>query len=197
MMQPPSSPAVRTIAAVATACGLLLGSCTTTGPGASPPRERVHRDTPGSEQLARQALQHLQSDPSRAESLLARALAADLYNGPAHNNLGTLYLRQGKLYEAAEEFEWARKLLPGHPDPRLNLALTLEHAGRTGEALATYATALEVYPEHIPSMQALARLQVRSGHEDKQTPRLLAEIALRGETTAWREWAKEQGARGR
>lgn len=197
MMQLPPFLAVPKFAAVAAACGLLLGSCTTAGPGAYPPREREHRDTSGSEHLARQALGHLQSDPSRAESLLVRALAADLYNGPAHNNLGTVYLRQGKLYEAAEEFEWARKLLPGHPDPRLNLALTLEHAGRTGEALATYATALEVYPEHIPSMQALARLQIRSGHEDKQTPRLLAEIALRGETKAWREWAKEQGARSR
>jgi hypothetical protein len=49
------------------------------------------------------------------------ALSADLFFGLAHNNLGVLYLKEDKLYEAANEFEWARKLMPGHPDPRMNL----------------------------------------------------------------------------
>ena len=35
--------------------------------------------------------------------------------------------------------------MPGHPGPRMNLALTLERAGRIDEAMATYDTALEVY----------------------------------------------------
>jgi len=34
--------------------------------------------------------------------------------------------------------------MPGHPDPRMNLALTLEQAGRTDETIQTYKTALEV-----------------------------------------------------
>jgi Flp pilus assembly protein TadD len=97
------------------------------------------------------------SADEEAEAILREALAADLYHGPAHNNLGVVYLRQGRLYEAANEFEWARKLMPGNPDPRFNLALTLERAGRTGEALAMYGTALEVEEGHLPSMQALAR----------------------------------------
>lgn len=52
-----------------------------------------------------------------------------MFNGPAHNNLGVLFLERGQLCKAANEFEWTRKLLPGHPDPRVNLALTLERAG--------------------------------------------------------------------
>lgn len=40
----------------------------------------------------------------------------------------------GWLHKAASEFEWARKLMPGYPDPRLNLAMTLEEAGRIDEA---------------------------------------------------------------
>ncbi|MBK9189388.1 MAG: tetratricopeptide repeat protein [Phycisphaerales bacterium] len=135
------------------------------------------------------------TDPPRAEALLRDALNADLYNGPAHNNLGAVFLSQGKLYEAAGEFEWARKLMPGHPDPRLNLALVLEKAGRTDEALATYATALEVFPAHIPSMQALTRLQLRAGRADDRTAEMLDEIALRGESTLWRDWARLQRAR--
>lgn len=106
--------------------------------------------------------------------------------------MGVLCLQRGQLYEAANEFEWARKLMPGHPDPRMNLALTLERAGRLDEALATYNTALEVYPNHVPTTEALARLQVRSRRTDERTMGFLREIALTGETEQWREWAKGQ-----
>lgn len=128
----------------------------------------------------------------KAEGLLREALNTDLYFGPAHNNLGVIFLSRDALYEAAAEFEWARKLMPGHPDPRLNLAFTLESAGRTEDAIATYRTALEVLPGHIASMQGLARLQIRAGKRDDATPGLLREIAMRGETPEWREWARDQ-----
>jgi Tfp pilus assembly protein PilF len=153
------------------------------------------RNPTKADQLNIRACDLIDHDPAAAEALLRQALEADLYHGPAHNNLGTLLLRQGKLYEAAAEFEWSKKLLPGHPDPRLNLALTLEKAGRTDEAIATYRTALEVYPGHVQSMEALARLQVRSGHTDADTEHLLAEVAMRGETDRWREWARLEMAR--
>lgn len=131
-------------------------------------------------------------DPLRAERLLRDALTADLYHGPAHNNLGVLYLRRGDLYAAASEFEWAKKLLPGHPDPRLNLALTLERAGRTDEAISAYAAALEVYDGHIPTIQALARLKVKAGRTDDSIRSMLEDIAWRGESQAWREWARSR-----
>lgn len=130
-----------------------------------------------------------------AEKLLRNALAADLYHGPAHNNLGVVYLKQSKLYEAASEFEWSRKLLPGHPDPRTNLALTLERAGRTDEALRTYASALEVYPNHVPTLQALTRLELRSSRTADHTRANLETIALQGATPGWRTWAQAQLAR--
>lgn len=127
-----------------------------------------------------------------AEKLLRDALAADLYHGPAHNNLGVVFLKQSKLYEAAQEFEWARKLLPGHPDPRTNLALTLERAGRTDEALRTYASALEVYPNHLPTLQALTRLELRSGKAADHTRANLEAIALQSTQPQWRDWARAQ-----
>ncbi len=73
----------------------------------------------------------------QAEKLLREALVGDLYHGPAHNNLGAAYLKQRKLYEGAGEFEWTSKLMFGHPDPRMNLAFTLERAGRTDETIST------------------------------------------------------------
>lgn len=137
----------------------------------------------------------LQSKPQEAERILREALAADLYHGPAHNNLGVLYLGQGKLYEAASEFEWARRLLPGHPDPRINLGAVYERAGRNDEAIASYESALEVYPDHLQAMESLVKLQLRVAKTDEFTDRRLAEIALRGETEQWREWARLQRAK--
>lgn len=150
------------------------------------------RDSLRAQELTQRATAVVQDDPQLAEELLRKALGFDLYFGPAHNNLGVLHLKQSRLYEAASEFEWARKLMPGHPDPRMNLALTLENAGKIDDALCTYATALDVYPGHIPSMQALARLQIRSGRTDDQTQQMLHEIGLAGETLEWRDWAKKQ-----
>jgi Flp pilus assembly protein TadD len=149
------------------------------------------------QELTMRAAELLHEDPAKAEELLREALTADLYHGPAHNNLGVAMLGKGLWYEAANEFEWARKLMPGHPDPRMNLALTLERAGRVDEALATYDTALEVYPHHVPTMQALTRLQLRHQRADDRTSDMLKEIAMAGETAEWREWAREQMIRVR
>lgn len=153
------------------------------------PREDV-RNPLEAQRLTRQAAELMKGDPVRAEELLREALTLDLYHGPAHNNLGVLHLKRGELYEAANEFEWARKLMPGHPDPRLNLALTLERAGRIDEALAACDSALEVYPGHIAATQALARLQLRHRRTDDRTRGLLEEIAMRGEADQWRQWAR-------
>jgi tetratricopeptide (TPR) repeat protein len=129
------------------------------------------------------------ADPEKAQAMLREALGHDLFFGPAHNNLGVLHLKRGKLYDAAGEFEWARKLMPGHPDPRVNLALTLERAGRSGESIATYSAALEVYPDYLPAIQGLASLTLRSGSDDERMQGWLEAIAMRCKDAMWREWA--------
>lgn len=144
------------------------------------------------QELTQQAAKLINTDPKKARELLNQALTADLFHGPAHNNLGVIYLNQDKLYEAASEFEWARKLMPGHPDPRMNLALTLEYAGQTKQAITEYANALETYPNHIQTIQALTSLQIRSKNIDDNTQEYLHEIAMRGTTENWRDWAKIQ-----
>jgi Tfp pilus assembly protein PilF len=153
------------------------------------------RDPAKAEQLAREGADLVKSEPTQAESLLRAALTADLFCGPAHNNLGVFFLRGGKLYEAAHEFEWARKLMPGVPSPRTNLALTLERAGHFQEALAAYDSALEVAPEHIVSIQGSARLRVRTGERNDRLRDMVRTVALRGESKEWREWGRAQLAR--
>jgi len=168
-----------------------MAACASTkdaGPYASAAVAR--RDTSAAEALNREAAELLTSEPATAEALLREALTRDLFFGPAHNNLGVLHLGRGELYEAASEFEWARKLLPGNPDPRINLAITLERAGRAGEAMDAYKAALEVQPGSVVAMQGAAVLAVRAGKSDPALDGWLREIAMNGEDAAWREWAR-------
>lgn len=180
---------------------LLTGCSSTKKTDPYAPASQADRDTQRAITLNNEALPYMDkgdlSSMQRAEDLLRQALSADLYFGPAHNNLGVIYLQEGKYYEAAGEFEWARRLLPGHPDPRVNLAMTLESAGRSDEAIATYRTALEVYPDYVAAMQGLARLQLKSGKSDEKTIVLLKEVAMRGESSEWRDWAKGELTRAR
>lgn len=169
-----------------------LGGCIAARQSPYIPANPLARNTQRAQELSSAAAELVDANPAKAEAMLRDALSADLWFGPAHNNLGVLYLKQDKLYEAASEFEWARTLMPGHPDPRLNLALTLEKAGRIEDALRTYDTALEVYPNYLPAMQALARCQVRYGRLDDRISGLLSEIQFRSEDTAWRNWARRQ-----
>jgi Flp pilus assembly protein TadD len=176
-------------------CVLLLGLAGCAGPRATGPYQpatEAQRDPQRAQELTMKAAAMMDDHPDEAEQLLCDALTADLYHGPAHNNLGVLLLKRGDLYGAASEFTFGARLMPGLPDPRVNLAITLERAGRVDDAMASYESALEAYPEYIPAMQGLARLLVRTGRADERTPRLLSEIALRGETQRWRDWAAEQ-----
>ena len=172
---------------------LTLGACTSQ-PAPDGPYQPVSENLRSSliaEERNLEAADLIYSDPPEAERLLREALTADIYFGPAHNNLGVLYLEQGKLFEAANEFEWARKLMPGAPDPRMNLALTLEVAGRVTEAIAEYETALEVSPEHVPTMQAMAKLLMQRDVEDPRLPKLLEDVAMRASDENWRSWATD------
>ena len=176
-------------AAVVAGCGAPRATAGPYGAG-----EAVVRDEARAAELVEEATAAMPADPARAEGLLREALAADLFQAKAHNNLGVLLLEKGDLYGAAHEFEWARKLLPGHPEPRVNLALTLERAGQVQEAEASYLSALEVYPGYMPALQGAARLAVAEGRRDADLPRWLAEIAVGGETEAWRAWARARAA---
>lgn len=192
---------------------VLAASCSSTLNTAYTPLDPAVRNTVRADELNQQAAEVMSGDTAKAEKLLREALAADLYHGPAHNNLGVLFLKQRKLYEAAGEFEWARKLLPGHPDPRLNLSLALESAGRYDQAIDHARLALQIHPGHIASIQQLTRLELLNlGHNvgrslqaartpapDRFTTEArdelrshLQEIALRGESQAWQDWARLQ-----
>jgi Tfp pilus assembly protein PilF len=157
-----------------------------------PTYDPAGRDPAKAQKLIVEALGVIDTNPEKASELMLAALAADPYNGPAHNDMGVLYLRQSRLYDAATEFELARKLMPGNPDPRLNLGLTLEKGQLFDRAFDAYNAALEVSPSHIRAIQAIARLTLRIDRKDERLLGMLEDVALRGETLEWRDWAQEQ-----
>jgi len=173
------------LALVLTALG--CGGSTARGP--YQPGE-VERDVQLAEERYQAARPHRATDPEKAETLLRQALTADLYHGPSHNDLGVILLGQDRLYEAATEFEWARKLMPGHPDPRVNLAITLEQGFKHQQALAAARAALEVRPGHLPAHQAIALIQCRNDLADEDTAEHLAAIIERAPDEEWRRWAE-------
>ena len=82
--------------------------------------------------------------------------------------------------------------MPGHPDPQHNLAMTLEAAARYDDAFASYRTALETRPGHLPALQALTSLQLRLDKTDDNTKAALKTIAMQGTTPQWRTWAADR-----
>jgi tetratricopeptide (TPR) repeat protein len=173
---------------------LLIGGCGDTTRGPYSDRAAQPRDIGKAEALYQQALADIH-DAAKAQELLRRALDCDLYHGAAHNNLGVLLLREDRLYDAASEFEWARKLMPGHPEPRANLAIALERGGRHVEAIEAARSALEARPGHLGAMKALAMIQIRQGTVDAGTDECLLAIVTRAEEPAWRAWAERQRLR--
>ncbi|MDA3961788.1 MAG: tetratricopeptide repeat protein [Planctomycetota bacterium] len=172
-------------------CVALLGCGSSQARGSYSDQGMVQRDIPRAQELYQQSrAQRDSGDFDDAADLLRQALDADLYHGPAHNDLGVILLSEGRLYEAATEFEWARKLMPGHPDPRVNLAVTLERGFKHAEALEAAQAALEVRPGHLAAHQAIAIIQCRNNLVDESTTEHLAVLVDRGPTDEWRRWAE-------
>ena len=180
------------LACLAAVSCAMLPSCSSNARGPYNVQAGEQRDMRKAEELYQQAVAAIAGDPEKAKTLLREALGFDLYHGAAHNNLGVLLLGEGKLYDAAEEFEWARKLMPGHPEPRVNLAITLERGGKHGDAIEAAKTALEIRPGHLGALQTLAYIQIREGMVDKSTKGYLDAIVCRADDAVWRDWASRQ-----
>lgn len=128
----------------------------------------------------------------QAESVLKHALDADVTFGPAHNNLGKVYFHQGKLYLAAWEFQYAIKSMPYQPEPRNNLGLVMEAAGRLDDAVKYYDEAVAMEADNPTFVGNDARARVRRGETDGRLDELLAKLVLFDDRPRWAEWAKEK-----
>jgi len=127
-----------------------------------------------------------------AEKELKTALSADLFFGPAHNNLGTVYLRQEKYYLAAWEFQYAAKTMKDSPEPRYNLGMVYEAVARLDDAGHWYDEALTLAPDSVETTAGLARVRLQQGLRDDRTRELLADLVLKDTRPEWTAWARKQ-----
>ncbi len=152
-----------------------------------------HRDTEAARRPQARGVQLLgEGQIEQAEQAFQAALSADLFFGPAHNNLGTVYLRQQKYYLAAWEFQYAEKLMPHQAEPRNNLGLVYEAVGKLDDAAKSYEQALDLEPENPRIAGNLARVYVRGNRTDDKTRKLLESIVLKDTRPEWIAWARER-----
>ena len=155
--------------------------------------DQPHRDTEAARKLSAEALDLIAAgELEPAEQKLKAALDADLFFGPAHNNLGTVYYRQEQYYRAAWEYQYAAKLMPHQAEPKNNLGMVYEAVGRLDEAAGSYAEALELEPEAAEITANLARVYVRQSRRDAETRKLLEDIVLKDTRPQWVSWARER-----
>jgi Flp pilus assembly protein TadD len=152
-----------------------------------------HRDTDLARRetdLAIQLIDHTKWP--EAHTALQKALDADVTYGPAHNNLGTVYMHENNLYLAAWEFQYAAKLMPYQPQPRSNLGLVLEAAGKLDEAVDWYDQAIKIEPDNPEFLGNSARARVRRGDKDAKVRDLLVKLAYVDTRPQWVQWARER-----
>jgi Tfp pilus assembly protein PilF len=101
-----------------------------------------------------------------AEKAYRQALAIRDYFNP-HNNLGDLYLRQGKLEEAKEELLLALEFAPNDEAALSTLAQVLAKEGKKDEAEMRFKQAREAAPEDLENLEAYAGFLEEEGRKDE------------------------------
>jgi protein O-mannosyl-transferase len=84
-----------------------------------------------------------------SETLFKRTLAITRNNDVAENNLGIVFLAQGKLDEAISLLQAAVALRPENSPAHENLAKALIQKGEVADALVHYQKLLELQPDNI------------------------------------------------
>jgi tetratricopeptide (TPR) repeat protein len=86
---------------------------------------------------------------SNSETLFKHALAVTTNNDVAENNLGIVFLGQGKVDEAISLLQAAVDLRPDNSPAHENLAKALLQKGQLADALIHYRKLLELQPDNI------------------------------------------------
>jgi tetratricopeptide (TPR) repeat protein len=84
-----------------------------------------------------------------SETLFRHALAVTRNNDVAENNLGIVFLQQGKVDEAISLLQSAVDLRPDNSPAHENLAKALLQKGQVADALIHYRKILELQPDNI------------------------------------------------
>jgi protein O-mannosyl-transferase len=118
---------------------------------------------------------------SNSETLYRTTLALNPNADLAHNNLGLLLAREGKVEEAIPHFERAVALRPGSAHAHNNLANALRITGHLRQAARQYELSLKLEPNDPSTCNNLALLLATSSDPAVRKPRRAIQLARRAE----------------
>jgi tetratricopeptide (TPR) repeat protein len=101
------------------------------------------------------------------ETLWTDTLAHNPTSWMAHNNLGDVYLQQGKLDAAKAEYQNALAIDPQEVNARSNLGIILAQQGRPDAAIIQFQEALKIRPNFGRALNNLAATLQAEGRLDE------------------------------
>jgi Flp pilus assembly protein TadD len=113
-----------------------------------------------------------------SETLWKRTLACTQNNVVAHNNLGTLELREGHTEDAVMEFQKAVESRPQYGQAHANLATALLKKRRVDEAIDEYQKAVELQPGDANFWGGLGEAFLQRGRLDEAIVALMRSLAI-------------------
>ena len=113
-----------------------------------------------------------------SQSLWTRALACTTGNYVALHNLGTLFLRQGKLDDAMEQFQKSLDIMPDNAEALNNLGNVLAMKGEAQAAIAQYQKALALQPLYADAHYDQANVLRKQGKLDEAIAQYRAALEI-------------------
>jgi protein O-mannosyl-transferase len=98
-----------------------------------------------------------------SETLFRHALAVTANNDVAENNLGIVFLRQGKVDQALSLLQAAVDLRPDNSPAHENLAKALLQKGQVADALVHYRKLLKLQPDNIEVHNIVGTVLIQQG----------------------------------
>jgi len=111
-------------------------------------------------------------------TLAANAATVTPHNLSALNNWGQCLLEQGRLDEAMEKFQAARKVAPFHPKPMINIGVTLVSQGKLDKALEMYYRAMAMNPNIIELRLNIGTTLNKMGQYEEAVNMLLGALKM-------------------
>jgi tetratricopeptide (TPR) repeat protein len=98
-----------------------------------------------------------------SEILFQHALNVTRDNWLAHNNLGVILQRAGKIQEAIGHYERALRIKPSYADSYINLGVALWQVGKAQEAIDHWEQALRIDPSLVEAHNNLGQASLQAG----------------------------------
>jgi Flp pilus assembly protein TadD len=102
-------------------------------------------------------------------------------NGTMHNNLGVVFVEQGRFAEAIPHFTKALQIRPNDVKAHINLAVSLVNLGDLQKAIEHYRKALELEPHHAGAHNNLGNALLIQGKVDEAAAEFSKALNINGD----------------